>query len=105
MSAKAELKHTAALFAVATGALSVFVAVCTAVVAFNKDAPGWFVCTALAGLVGLWQIRSGVKMRNRAVAEGADPNMGHGDGSGQTSRTGTRKPSFLDRGKKEADDE
>jgi hypothetical protein len=71
MSVKAELKHTAALFAVATGGLALIVAVVTAFVAINSDKAGWFGCTAVCGLFGLVQVRRGLKMRNEAVEEGA----------------------------------
>jgi predicted Na+-dependent transporter len=71
MSAKAEIKHTVALFAIAPGGLALVVAVVTAVVAINSDKAGWFGCTAVCGLFGLLQVRRGLKMRNRAVEEGA----------------------------------
>jgi hypothetical protein len=93
MSAKAELKHTAALFALAVGGLSVIVAAVVAFVAVNSDSPGWLGCTAVAALFGAYQIRSGVRLRNKAIAEGA--SLFEEPGTGHTSRTGTRKPPFL----------
>ena len=92
MSAKADLKHSVALFAVATGSLTLIVAAVTAVVAVQSDRPGWFVCTALAGLVGALQLRRGIRLRNKAVAEGA---VLFDDSPVQTTRTATAKPSFL----------
>ena|SRR5688572_24893256 len=103
MSAKAELKHTAALFAIAVGGLSVIVAAVAAFVAINSDAPGWFGCTAVGALFGAYQIRSGLRLRNKAVAEGA--SLFEEPGTGHTSRTGTRKPPFLEHPKPPPEDE
>lgn len=100
MSAKAELKHTAALGAVAIGGLAVIVAAVTAFVAFDKGAPGWFGCTAVSGLLGLFQVRRGLKLREQAVAEGASVPDFESDDTGHTTRTEAKKPSFLERSRK-----
>ena len=105
MSGKADLKHSVALFAVAIGGLGLIVAAGTAYVAIDSGKPGWWGCAAVSGLVSLFQIRRGLKLRDAAVAEGAtlfeeDPLPG----TGHTTRTEARKPSFL-RDKEKVEDE
>lgn len=103
MSAKAELKHTAAMFALAVGGLSVIVAAVAAYFAINANAPGWFTCTGLCSLLAVYQIRSGVRLRNQAVAEGA--SLFDEPGTGHTTRTGSPKPPFLEHKKPKPEDE
>jgi hypothetical protein len=101
MSANAEIKHSVALFAIAVGGAALLVTAVMVFVAIDSGKQMWFGCSAVSGLIGLFQIRRGLKLRNKAVAEGADMTEFNTDlATGQTSRTETRKPSFLDRKKK-----
>jgi hypothetical protein len=104
VSAKADLKHTAALVAVGTGGAALICAAVTGYVAVTTGPTGFLGCTAVAGLVGLCQVRRGLRLRNKAVAEGAtlfDGDLGLGPvGDVRTSHTEAKKPSFLDREKK-----
>lgn len=72
MSANAEIKHSVALFAVAVGGAALLVTAVMVYVAIDSGKQGWFGCAAVPGLLGLFQIRRGLKLRNKAVAEGAD---------------------------------
>jgi hypothetical protein len=94
----AETKHTFALITIAVGTVALFIGGSAGVAAVTTDKPGWFGCTAVCGLVGLIQIRRGLKMRNAAVAEGStliEQMEGPDEGTGHTTRTETRKPTFL----------
>ena len=99
-------RHSIALFVIAVGAVALFIGASAAVAAINTDNPGWFGCTAVCGLVGLFQVRRGLKMRNAAVAAGStliEQMQGPSEGTGHTTRTETRKPTFL-RKKEEAEE-
>jgi hypothetical protein len=105
MAGKADAKHTLGLIVIAVGAVAVFVGVSAAVAAVNTNSPGWFGCTAVCGVIGLYQIRRGLKLRNAAVAEGSTLiEQMEQEGPIRTSRTETRKPTFL-RKKEETEDE
>jgi uncharacterized membrane protein len=106
MSGKADTKHTAALVVVAVGAVVVLVGAGAGVAAINADSlRGWFVCTVCC-VVGFFVIRRGLNLRNAAVAEGSTliEQMQPPDGTGRTTHTETRKPTFLRKKEEEAEE-
>ena len=98
MYSRADTRHTVALILIAVGAVAVFIGASAAYAAIDSGKPGWFGCTAVCGLLGLYQIRRGLKLRNAAVAEGSrliEQMQGPAEGTGHTTRTETLKPTFL----------
>jgi hypothetical protein len=94
MSFVANTKHHAALLLISLGAMSVLgVAVGIALGFGEKPAVG-VVCSLVSAVMGFFLIRSGLRMRNRAVAAGSTVHIGEG-ADVHTSQTGTAKPSFL----------
>ena len=106
MSGKADYKHWVALVMIAAGAVAVFIGASAAYVAIDSSKPAWFGCTAICGVVGLHQIYRGLKLRNAAVTEGSTliERMQQPEGTGRTTRTETRKPTFLRRKEEEAEE-
>ena len=107
MSAKADLKHSAALVSIAVGGAALIAAGVTGYVAVTTGPPGFLGCTAVAGLFGLFQVRRGLRLRDKAVAEGAtlfEGDLGLGPDV-RTSHTEAKKPSFLDRKKESNPDD
>lgn len=107
MSVKADLKHSVALFSLAIGGVAALFAIVSAVVAIKDGTPGWLGCTAVCGLVGLFQIRRGLRLRNQAVKEGSTAFQEDlfPDGDVHTTKTGVAKPSFLEKKKPKSEDD
>jgi hypothetical protein len=105
--ALANAKHTVGLVLAATGAVCVLLGLgCFAagVMAINNgkgdQIAGMFGCSAVAFAVSLFLVWRGVVMRKRAIAAGStmhlDPNNPI-----RTTRSGTAKPSFLEKPKED----
>jgi hypothetical protein len=109
MSLGANLKHYAAFVSICVGGCFLLISLLVLVGAVFIDVnandngngpppPGAaLVVTIVGGLIaalGVWLIRKGVKLRRRAIAAGSTVHI-PSDGTGQTSRTGTKQPGFL----------
>ena len=104
MNIQANTKHSYALFLISLGAVGLLIGV-GCLVAGAIGLKGVLLgCGAVTAVPSLLMIRSGFRVRNRAVAAGStvhiDPHENH-----WTSHTGTAKPSFLNGKKPPRDDD
>lgn len=104
MSIAANAKHHTALVLLSLGAMSVL-GVGVGVALMVGQAPGVGVaCSLVSATMGFFLLRSGIRMRKRAIAAGSTAHLEGGGADAHTSYTGTARPSFL-KDKKPRDDD
>lgn len=104
MSFRANATHHTALVLISLGVMSVLgVAVGVALTTGREPAVG-VVCSLVSAAMGFFLIRSGLRMRKRAIDAGSTAHIGEG-GDVHTSHTGTARPSFLKDAKRPRDND
>jgi hypothetical protein len=94
MSFRANATHHTALLLISLGAMSVLGLAGAVVIAAGPKPVVGVVCCFVSVGMGFFLIRSGLRMRKRAIDAGSTAHIGD-DGDVHTSHTGTARPSFL----------
>jgi hypothetical protein len=94
MSFVANTKHHAALLLISLGAISVIGVMVGIALAMGREPLVGVVCSLVSAAMGFFLIRSGWRIRNRAIAAGSTAHLDDGVDV-RSSYTSKAKPSFL----------